>query len=70
MITYRKAAALISPGDVVFVLDDGGVTRYKVQKVLADSLKVDGGYLAFDLHGELWWLTERGVPRELWKRNG
>lgn len=45
----------------------GGVTRYKVQKVLADSLKVDGGYLAFDLHGELWWLTERGVPRELWK---
>ena len=62
MITYRKARELLPVGDVVYVLNEnGGVERGIVQSVLQTCLKTDKGYLDYDLHGDNWLLTEKGV---------
>lgn len=65
MISYRKAKELLPVGDVVFTLTgDGGVEKAVVEKVMQTCLKTDKGYLDYDLHGECWWLTEKGVLRK------
>lgn len=61
MITYRKARELLSVGDVVYDLAEAGVEKAVVQAVLPHGLQTDRGYLDYDMHGELWVLTEIGA---------
>ena len=61
MITYRKAVQLLTPGDVVFSLDElrGGVAPVTVLEVCDGWLETDIGILDFDDHSCTWWFTER-----------
>lgn len=61
MITYRKAKELLVPGEDVFIREDGKVVPVKVLGIYADSLRVEGGHLPYDTHGEEWWLTRGGA---------
>lgn len=61
MITYRKAKELLVPGEDVFIREDGKVVPVKVLGIYADILRVEGGYLQYDTHGEEWWLTRGGA---------
>lgn len=61
MITYKKAVALIIPGDIVYSVENGKITEHKVKRIHADSLCVEDGFLYFDEHGYSWWLTKEGA---------
>lgn len=62
MITYRKAKAVLSVGDVVYSLDEnGGVEGAVVSGINSDSISTDIGFLDFCLHGDVWWLTKKGA---------
>lgn len=61
MITYRKAKELLTTGEDVFIREDGKVVPVKVLGIYADSLRVEGGHLPYDTHGEEWWLTRKGA---------
>lgn len=62
MITYKKAKAVLSVGDVVYSLNEmGGVEEAVVNGILADSISTDKGFLDFCLHGDVWWLTKIGA---------
>lgn len=63
VITYRQAKKLLPVGDVVFVVTEDGGEEAVVEKVLQTCLKTDKGYLDYDLHGDLWFLTEKGCVR-------
>ena len=62
MITYRKAKAVLSVGDLVYSLDENGVVEEAVVSgINYDALSTDIGFLDFCLHGDVWWLTKRGA---------
>lgn len=68
MITYRKAKAVLSVGDVVYSLDENwGVEEAVVKGIFADSISTDKGFLDFCLHGDVWWMTKK-VAIEAWNR--
>lgn len=59
MLTYRDAAKLLPPGDVVYSLTELGVEPATVLEVCDGWLETNVGILDFDDHGCTWWLTER-----------
>lgn len=61
MITQAKAKKLLSPGEDVFIREDGKIVSVKILAIYADSLRVEGGGLYYDMHGEEWWLTRKGA---------
>lgn len=65
MITPVKAWNLIEVGDKVFI-HDGGVVPCTVEKVDVDHLVSGHGWLYYEDHGELWWLTEK-IAKEKWE---
>lgn len=53
--TYRMVKSAISPGDTIYVLDDG--EHYKPTRVLSierNALITEAGELLFEDHGWLW----------------
>ena len=68
MITYAKARALLSPGDMVFAVASGKVLEAKVIKVLPDVILTDIDELFFDEHGYTWFLTKK-VAKEFVDEN-
>lgn len=63
MITYAKARALLSPGDMVFAVASGKVLEAKVIKVLSDAILTDIDEL---------FLMSMGIPgflRKKWRRS-
>jgi hypothetical protein len=65
MITARQAKRLLEPGDVVYIHENCQVSTVRIRKIFADSLLVEGGYLYFADHGELWWLTRKIAEKKL-----
>ena len=61
MITYRKAAQLLAPGEVVYTTDGKRVIECVVEAIHSDSVITDQDVLFFDEHGYTWWLTEKAV---------
>lgn len=58
-LTYRKAAKLLPPGDIVYSLaGSGGIEPATVLEVCDGWLETSVGILDFDDHGCTWWLTE------------
>lgn len=68
-LTYRVAKRLLDIGDAVFTVEGGQVIEHKVERIYADCIKVQDGYLYFDEIRETWWLTKKVAAASIGKVN-
>ena len=58
MLTYVKAKALCSPGEIVYIVEEGGIVELPIIRLYQESLTVPGGELYYEDVGKEWFLTK------------